>query len=124
MNYQLYSPVYATANNALLLQELSFTMSRTSNSQPVSTVALGLAGESPGAPMVEIDIDNAIPAAGIEFDAGPFIASLAPVEIACIGPGGKRCKVKGAIIKDSIKHSVNTAGAYSFTMRAPMAQFA
>ena len=111
-------------NGALLLEELKFSMSRTTNSQAVTTVAKGYAGESPGGPMAEIDVDNAIPAAGMEFDAGPFMASLTPIEVACIGPGGKRCKVKGFPIGDTIEHATNQPGAYRFKMRAPMSQFA
>lgn len=123
MNLALYAPLYVTVNGTLLLQELSFVMNRTTNSQPVATVALGYAGESPGAAMADIDVDNAVPAAGIEFDAGNFMAALIPVEVACIGPGGKQCAVKGFIIKDTIKHSVNNPSQYTFTLRAAMAQF-
>lgn len=117
---QLYTLIYCTVNGKLLTEEASVTVTRTTNSQPVSTVAKGYAGESPGAPMVEIDVDNAVPSADFELDAGPFMNSLEAVEMGVIGPGGKQMIAKGFIISDTFGHSVNSESKYSFKFRGAM----
>lgn len=120
---QVYSLLYVTRNNALLSEEGSITINRASNSQPVNTVPKGYAGESPGAPMTEFQVTNAVPASGMEFDAGANIEGLIPAEMGAIRSDGKQLKVKGFIISDSIKHSVNSEVAYDFNFRGGMAQW-
>lgn len=122
-NSQLYTLVYVTANNALLSEEASVTMNRASNSQAVHTVAKGYSGESPGAPTIELQITNAVPAAGFEFNAGQYIQQLIPAEMGLIGPGGQQLKATGFIISDSLKHSVNAETQYDFTFRGSFQDF-
>lgn len=122
-NVQQYSLLYATVNGALLIEEASINVTRQTRSQEVNTTAKGYAGESPGAVLMEIDITSAVPAAGIEFDAYSAMASLTPVNLGILGPGGKVLKVKGFIISDSIQHSVNSESKYDFKFRGTMSAF-
>jgi len=119
-NLQLYSLLYATIEGSLLTEEASINITRSTNSQPVNTVAKGYAGESPGAPMVEIDIDNAVPAADFEFDPGDNMATLTPAEVGVVGPGGKRLVAKGFIISDTLKHAVNSESMQGIKFRGRM----
>ena len=122
-NVQQYSLLYGTVNGQLLVEEASITVTRQTRSQEVNTTAKGYAGESPGAVLMEIDFTNAVPAIGLEFDAYSAMASLTPVNIGILGPGGKVLKGKGFIISDSIKHSVNSESMYEFKFRGTMAPF-
>ena len=115
-----YTLAFVTADGTLLTQEQDVKVDRTTNSQAVSTVALGYAGESPGAPMVEIDVTNAVPAGGFEFQAGVKMTGLISTQVYVLGPGGQTHKSQGQIYADSFSHGVNKAAAYSFRMRAPM----
>jgi hypothetical protein len=116
-NLQQYTLLYGTVNGSLLTEEASISVKRASNSSAVNTVAKGYAGESPGAANCTIDVKNAVPAAGFEFDAGPVINGLIPAEIGVVGPGGQRLIVPCFIIEDSIDHSVGSASNYDFQAR-------
>lgn len=91
------------------------------NSQQVLTVAKGYAGESPGAGMIDVTVENAVPAGGFEFDAGKKMAGLIPTNLYTLGPGGKQLKGQCFIISDSFRHSVNNPSNYSFKARGPFA---
>lgn len=122
-NLQKYTLIFAVIGGNLLVEEIQATVDRTTNSQPVNTVAKGYSGESPGAAMTEISIENAIPSGGFEFDAGPYLASLTPVDVQVLGPGGTSVKGQCFIISDSVRHGVNQEARYSFRVRMPLALF-
>lgn len=115
-NLQLYTLAYVTVGGALLTEEASVSVTRRTNSQQVTTVAKGYAGESPGAPNCEIQVTNAVPAADFELDPGPFMKSLQVVEIGLIA-AGKQITVKGFIVEDTFKHSVNAESTLDFSFR-------
>lgn len=121
-NNQLYTLAYCTVDGKLLTEEASVNVNRATNSQAVTTVAKGYAGESPGAPTVEIQVTNAVPAADFELNAGPFMKSLQAVEIGII-TAGKQLVAKGFIVSDSFKHSVNSESSYDFSFRGSFADF-
>src|SRR5579859_7807486 len=121
---KLYTLLYVVVGGQLLVEEQEVDMTRTTNSQPISTVANGYSGESPGAGMVEIDVQNAIPSAGFEFDAGPYMLGLIPIPIQVRGPGGKSVKGKAFIISDATRHGVNQEAKYSFKSRMSLTLFA
>lgn len=122
-NNQLYALLYCTVDGQLLTEEASITVNRSTGSQPVHTVPKGYAGESPGSAMTEVDVTNAVPAAGFEIDAGPRIQGLIQAEIGVLGPGGTTLKAKGFIISDTLRHSVNNEANYDFKWRGPLALF-
>ncbi len=107
-------------DGALMVEEKSISIDRTTNSQPVSTVAKGYAGESPGAAMSEFTVDSAIPAGGFEFDMGKKMAGLITGHLYLLGPGGQQYKGEVFVIADTVKHGVNQEAAYSFKARGPM----
>jgi hypothetical protein len=113
---QLYSLAYVLVKGSILTEEGSVTVNRATNSQAVNTVAKGYAGESPGAPTVEIQVTSAVPSADFEMNPGPYMAGLKEVEIAVLA-AGKQLTAKGFIISDSFKHSVNNESALDFTFR-------
>ena len=119
-NLQQFSLLFVTVDGPLLAQEQDVTITRNTNAQPVSTVPLGYAGDSPGAAMVEIDVKNAIPAAGFEFNAGQIMLSLSPADVYLIGPAGQQLKSTVNIYQDTTMHGVNKAAEYSFRCRGPM----
>ena len=115
--------MYFVVNGQLLTEEFKITWSRTSNAQRVNTTAKGFAGLSPGTPMLEAEITNAIPAAGFEFDMGQIIASLSTINAQIIGPGRVAIVCPGFVEKDNGSHSVGSASEYSFNFVASLQQF-
>lgn len=122
-NLQLYTLIFAVADGVLLAEEISIDVTRTTNSQPVATVAKGYAGESPGAAMMEVDVTNAIPSGGFEFDMGKKIAGLIPLNVQVLGPGGTSARGQAFVYSDSIRHGVNQEAQYSFRARMPLTLF-
>ena len=115
--FALYSLAFCLVDGMLLAQEGQLSVNRSTNSQAVNTVALGYAGESPGAAMVEIDVKNAVPSADFEMNPGKFMKSLKECEIGILGPGGKQLTARGFIISDTFEHSVNAESSLSFKFR-------
>ncbi len=115
-NTQLYSIMLVCLNGTLSAEEQQVDFTRTANAQQIATVLKGFAGLSPGAPMIEIDVENAAPSVGFEFDAGAYIQSLTPVAVQLIGPGGKVIKGDAFITEDHGTHGVNQAMRYRFRM--------
>jgi hypothetical protein len=113
---QLYTLIYCLAESSLLSEEASVTLNRSTNSTASNTVAKGYSGETPGAPMCELQVANMVPAAGIEFNAGKYMKTMTPVEMGLLSHG-QQLTFKGFIIGDSIKHSVNGDAGYDFTVR-------
>lgn len=124
MALTVYSIGEVYVNGRYLAQEASMQFSRKTNSQAVLTVALGYAGESPGAPMCEVDVTNAVPSAGFELDAGAFMGStgggaqnaLQPVQFTLF-VAGKTLVFNGFIIEDSFSHAVNSEAKLTFKAR-------
>jgi hypothetical protein len=116
-NIQSYALLFVTADGPLLAQEQHVTVTRSTNSQPVRTVALGYAGESPGAAMLEFDVTSAVPAAGQEFDAGNKMLTLTPTQLFLVGPAGKELKGVVMIYSDVLAHGVDKQVEYSFKAR-------
>lgn len=122
-NLGLYSILLGVVGGNLLAEEQEIDFTRTANAQQVDTVVKGFAGLSPGSPMLEVDITNAMPQGGFEFDAGPYIASLTAVPVQVVGPGGKTMKGDAFIIQDQGRHGVNQQARYSFRCLMPLQLF-
>ena len=120
---------YARANikidGNLLAEEASVTINRTTNSQPVSTVYHGYNGETPGAPMCELSVDNAVPSSAIEFDPGSYMLALSSlggpdpngVKFEIEIPGGPTFQFDGFIVSDNFSHAINASSKITFTAR-------
>lgn len=99
------------------------TVHRSAGASRVNTTAKGFAGMSPGAPVIEIDVTNAIPQGGFEFDMGKKIAGLIPVAFQVLGPGGQSTRGQGFVYEDTISHGVSKEAEYSFRLVAPLSLF-
>ncbi len=124
MATNLYAIGEIYINSKLCAQEASMTFSRKTNSQAVLTVALGYAGESPGAPMCEVEVTSAVPAAGYEIDPGDFMGSTGDDQTTglqvvkfTLFVAGQTLAFKGFIIEDSFSHAVNSEAKLSFKAR-------
>jgi len=116
-NSQTYTKATIYLNSNQLTQETSVTIKRESGSQPVKTVALGYAGESPGSGMTMISVSNAVPTADFEVNPGLFFVKAdIPVEIS-IFAAGKTLTVKGSIFSDNFSHAVDGASKLDFEFR-------
>lgn len=113
-NLQLYSLLYARVGGALLTEEASIDFERDGGGNIVKTVAKGFSGISPGSPMCSGRVMNAIPAAGLEYDAGQVIQSYTPVTIGILRSDGKQCVINGFIMKDAHSHAVDQEAKYDF----------
>ena len=113
-----------TVNGAIGLQVSHIQVSRTTASQPGKTLALGYAGESPGAAMCEVKVTALVPAGGFEFQAGAQMAGLIPAKVFVLGPGGQTLKSTGQITGDDYSQAVDALASYTFTMRAPYVDWA
>lgn len=99
-----------------LTMETQCSITRTTGSQPVKTVALGYAGESPGSPMGEISIDSAVPSADFELDPGQFMKNLKQATITIFGPN-RTLTTDLFIYEDTFTHSVDQESKLSFKGR-------
>lgn len=115
-NLQQYSKAVVYINGSVLSEEASVSIKRNSGSQAVKTVAKGYAGESPGAPMTEISVSNAVPSSDFELNTSDFINLLNEVEVT-IFAAGRTLTVKGFIISDNFDHAVDTEAKLSFEFR-------
>src|SRR5574338_728038 len=115
-NLQLYTAAFVYVNGALLSEEASVTVNRSTNSQQVITVAKGYAGESPGAAMCEITVESAVPAADFELDPSKFLGELRVTEFTVFA-AGKTLTFKGFIISDNFSHAANTESKLTFSAR-------
>ena len=113
MSTQLYSLCEVYLNGSKLAEEASVKLTRDSKAQQVDTVARGFAGLSPGAKMMSITVDNAVPAAAFEVDPSRYIGTLEVVELTLYA-AGKTLTTKGFIISDNFSHAVNSASSLSF----------
>lgn len=125
-NLQLYTAAFVYVNGALLAEEASVTVNRSTNSQQVITVSKGYAGESPGAAMCEVTVESAVPAADFELDTvvgKPMeIEQLKVVEFT-IFAAGSTLSFKGFIISDNFSHAANTESKLSFSARGQFANW-
>jgi hypothetical protein len=121
-NNQLYAVAYVYVNGGLLAEAASVSVKRATNSQPVTTIVKGYAGESPGASMTEISIEGAVPAAGFEMNPGPFMAQLKAVEFTMFVAGAKMT-FKGFITEDNFQYAVNSEAKLSFSARGNFADY-
>lgn len=121
-NLQNYTKATVTWEGALLTEESSVTVQRMSGAQQVKTVAKGFAGPSPGAPMMTIQVSNAVPSADFELNPGQAIKLNTIGEIT-IFAAGRTLTTKGYIDGDNFSHAVETASKLDFTVIAQYADW-
>jgi hypothetical protein len=111
-----YSNAFVFANGKLLLQAASVTLQKKANSSPQNTLHKGFAGQSKGAGVIEVTIDNAVPVDDIEFVGGAlpdyWVQSGEPIEIGIV-MGSRTTRLRGFIDEASYSHSTNDAARVS-----------
>lgn len=107
---------------ALMLEAQSVTVKRNAKSTQVDTIAKGFAGKSPGSAMMTVSISSAVPATGIEFDAGAYIKNLDVADVV-IFAAGKTLATSGFINDDSFSYSVNSEGKIDIEMDCQIAEW-
>ena len=115
-----YALLFVAVDGSVQLQAHKHNVKRSTGSTAVKTLALGYAGESPGAGMIDLEVTSAVPAGGFEFQAGVKMLGLIATKVYVQGPGGQTLQCQGQIIADTLSQSVDAAAEYSFTMRAPL----
>lgn len=109
-----------------LSEAASITVRRSTNSNPVQTIAKGYSGETPGACMSELTIESAVPSTGFELDPGPFMLALNPnaggpnpdgVTFEVSISDGPTFSFTGFVIEDNFSYAVNSNSSISFTVR-------
>ena len=112
-NLQLYAKASVYVDGSLLSEEASVTIKRTTGAQVVKTVAKGFAGVSPGAPMLTISVENAVPSADFELNPGDYMTNLDVVEVT-IFAAGNTLTSKGFILEDNFSHAAETQSKLTF----------
>lgn len=122
MALQLYTLVSCYVDGTLLAEEVSVSIDRNTRAQEVLTVAKGFAGLSPGAAMMMITIDNAVPSADFELNPGPRMKALAVVELTLFA-ANRTLTTKGFFIEDSLSHAVNSESKLNIKFAGEMADW-
>lgn len=122
MGDENYTNVLVYEGDALLAQATRIRVRRQTGSQPVATIALGHAGESPGVSMCEIEVSSAVPMSGFEVDAGTFMATLKRAKLTFYA-GGQKLTSRGQMVDDSLEYSVGQAASYDFSFRGKFGQW-
>lgn len=118
-----YTNCAIDVNGQRLLQASDVEITRHTNSIEQNTLALGWAGESPGASRIDIKVTNGVPSAGMEYDAGPSIRTLGLVPITVHLDDGSFLTTQGIVQSDNFKKAVNSNASYEVTFKAQMADW-
>lgn len=108
-----------------LLQAESIEAQFMSGAVEQSTMALGLAGFSPGVGKVTVKVTNAVPNDGFEYDPTPALLALGTVSfsvLAC-GTNNRYARVaqgRGTITEASFKKGTSQNSSLDFTIVGPL----
>ncbi len=122
MAQERYTGIGFDVRGQRTLQSMEVTIDRDTNAIEQHTLALGLAGFSPGVPKMTVQVTNGIPSAGIEYDPGADMRALTPVPFTA-HIDGQFMTFKGTVIKDSTKKGTDSAATLAFTVVADLADW-
>jgi hypothetical protein len=112
---QLYTKALVYLESGLMSEEADVSMKRATGAQVVKTVAKGFSGVSPGAPMCNIEITNAVPSADFEVDPGRYMKTLQVVELT-IFAAGRTATMKCFVTDDNFSHGVETPSKLTMSL--------
>lgn len=115
MALETYTDARIDIRSSMLTEEASITLDRQSGAQRVFTVPKGFAGVSPGARLMELTVDNAVPSTGFEYDPGDDMEGFIEVPLT-IYAAGKTLTTTGYVESDSFKHAVNSEAMQGLKM--------
>lgn len=122
MALEVYSGSALYINGALLVENTTINVDRRTGAQNQMTIQKGFAGQSPGAKMLEISFDNAVPTGDFEYDPGDDMSGLRVVSIALFA-AGRTLTTKGFVDSDTFKHAVNGEALLSMKMTCEFAKW-
>ena len=108
-----YAVGYVFVDGQLLAEELNVDIDFQTGNQIVVTQYKGFAGVSPGASRTMITVKNAIPKAGLEYNAYDAAKNHTPVEFVVFAAGNKRTST-GFIMNVKESFGVDTPSAIDF----------
>lgn len=119
---QLYTKASVYVDGSLLSEEADVTLKRMTGAQVVKTVAKGFSGLSPGAPMLQISVTNAVPSTDFEYNPGQDMSDLNVKEVT-IFAAGRTLTSKGFVTDDNFSHAVETQSKLSFDFTGQFADW-
>lgn len=122
MATEIYTNAAVDIRGQRLLEAATVEVTRQSNAIDQNTLAKGWAGKSPGARKMMIKITNGVRAAGIEYDPGPDILSLAGVAVT-IWAASSFLTTVGIVNSDSFKKGVDQNASLEMDIEAEFAQW-
>jgi|WetSurMetagenome_2_1015567.scaffolds.fasta_scaffold02064_15 hypothetical protein len=117
-----YSNIIVLREGTLLTEENQVRITRDFANREIFTVARGLAGIVKGAAIMRINIRNAVPAKGVEYDPGPDGAAAKPKEFTFIR-GAQQLTGKMIVMQDETSHQANNESELNFDMVGPLTQW-
>ena len=110
----LYSgPGFVLYNGTPVLQSSMVTMDVQTDNKDVNTQLLGRAGMSPGPKKVQISVNSAVPASGLEFDWVGIANAQVEINLA-FKLAGRTYSCSGDIRSAKLDSSVDKANEVSF----------
>ena len=111
---QIYDRGAVFFGNQLLVEVQSVSVDVDPALNEINTMQKGFAGMSPGSEKVRIDISEALPRAGVDYDALANIQGIDVVDFVLF-VGAKKFKTKGFITNLKMNLGVDRAAEYSFS---------
>lgn len=111
---QLYDRGTVFFDGQMLVESTSVSVDVDPALNEIHTMQRGFSGVSPGSEKVRIDVNEALPRAGVDYDA---LSQLQGVEVVdfVLFVGAKKFKTKGFISNLKMNLGVDRAAEYSFS---------
>jgi hypothetical protein len=114
---QIYERGALFADGQLLVECQSITVNLDPKLNEINTMQKGFAGVSPGSEMCTIDVAEALPRIGFDYDAISAMQGIDIVEMVLFA-GAKKLKFKGFINKVGLNLGADRAAEFSFGLIA------
>jgi hypothetical protein len=125
---QIYTKVTVYVNGNLLTENADVRLTRNAGLLPVNTTYKGFAGFTQGAPFIEIEVGNAVPLAGFEYNPGPDEDDVANgggfdfVTLTLVA-AGYTLTSDGGIMGDDLSYAINTESKLNFRFHGEFADW-
>lgn len=111
----LYANAYLGINGTIVVQETTLSVAKKAGMNPVFTTALGFAGMSQGAPIMEVSFESAVPSADFEFNPDRYMLLGEEVDVSIL-MAGRQTNTKGFITEATYTHGVNQEAKLSMSI--------
>ncbi len=108
----LYDLAYVKINGGLVEENTEVDLSVTSDIAQVKTIPKGFSGITPGVPVIEIKLKNAVPITGQEWDFATMMVNSIPFEVqVALGGSGQTCTIPVAYVTGPVTLSSSVGKA-------------